>query len=232
MNLCKIVCDCQVIVLCTHVHLSCFCIYRVSVFVMVLNKPYSLSLTFPTTCPLYAVGLSDPCKSIDCKKGEQCIVVEPNPDECKDKNNCRPHAKCIAPQKDGTLADWSIFVFKILAPVYTSNSACSTVRCAGDTICQETESGPACVPANAPSLSSGCAKVLCAQGYNCVDSPSGPSCQEFQNSEGITIDESQTPAPPSGHMLGTSDSGSGTEVQTGSATDIDLSCSMECPPGI
>ncbi|PAV61480.1 hypothetical protein WR25_11323 isoform D [Diploscapter pachys] len=154
---------------------------------------------------------------MDCKKGEQCIVVESNSDECKKKDNCRPHAKCITPQKD--------------APVYTSNSACATVRCAKDTVCQETENGPACVPANAPPISSGCATVLCAQGYNCVDSPSGPSCQEFQNSEGIMIDESQTPAPPSGHMVETSNSGSGTEVQTGSATEIDLSCSMECPPG-
>ena len=39
-------------------------------------------------------------------------------------------------------------------------------------------------------------------------------------------------AEQSGHMIGASDADSGTEVQNGSVTDIDLSCSMECPSGM
>lgn len=206
-------------------------IYRVSVFVMVLNKPYSLSLSFRTTCPLYAVGLSDPCKSMDCKKGEQCIVCFGNPDECKDKNKNLSTAdvKCIAPQKDGTLADWSIFVFKILAPVYTSNSACSTVRCRRHYMPRKLRAARLAFQLMLPH-SSGCAKVFCAAEGNCVDSPSGPSTRvpEQRRNNDWWISNSRASIWSHGWDIRL---GSGTEVQTGSATDIDLTCSMECPPG-
>jgi len=47
---------------------------------------------------------------------------------------------------------------------------CANVRCAAGTRCEETRSGPRCMPV--PT----CATILCAPGTRCEDSPSGARC--------------------------------------------------------
>lgn len=59
------------------------------------------------------------------------------------------------------------------APICVQTITCANVRCAQDTKCIETATGPQCVPTTPTPT---CANTLCSAGLKCIETYTGPQC--------------------------------------------------------